>query len=1091
MMKKKVIGFAFLSLAAIQIFAQQQGDSPLWLRNPAISPDGKTIAFCYQGDIFTVPAEGGQAKQLTSNPAYDTAPVWSPDGKKIAFGSDRDGSMDVYVMDSKGGAPTKITTHSASETPVAFLDDNTVLFTASIQPDAKDIQFPSAQFPQIYAVDVNGGRPKLWSSLAMEQLSFNPIDGSILYTDKKGYEDPWRKHHTSSIARDIWRADAGAKSGFKKLTDFPGEDRNAVWAADGKSFYYLSEKDGTFNVYKTSVDNPSTATQLTRHTQHPVRFLTMSKDGKMSYSQNGELYTLTEGSQPKKLKVDIVKDNIEKPLTVQRRGNGASDVAVSPSGKEVAFILHGDVYVTSIEYNTTKRITDTPQQERNIDFSPDGRSLVYSSERGDTWGIYESKLVRPDEKQFTYATEIVETPLVVSEKTSFQPMYSPDGKEVAFLEDRTALKVINLDSKQIRTVLPGEYHYSYSDGDITYRWSPDSKWFLTDYIGEGRWNNPDIVLVKADGSGEMTNLTESGYNDNNPKWVLDGKAMIWSSDRAGYRSHGSWGTEEDTYIMFFDQEAYDRFRLSKEDLALLEEQEKAEKDKKEESTKDDAKKSKKGDKGADKEKDNDKVKDLKFDLDGRRDRIMRLTVNSSHLGDAVLSKKGDKLYYCASFEGGYDLWEHDLKENSTKILIKGVGGQMRPSKDGEKVYIVRGGGLREVSFKDAKSKDIPFEAEFNYRPAKEREYIFDHAWRQVKDKFYDPDIHGIDWEGYREAYSRFLPYIDNNYDFATMLSEMLGELNGSHTGARYYPSNSAPATATLGAWFDENYDGDGLLITEIIAQGPLTKADSQIKEGTIITKIDGQPITKGMDYYPLLAGKAGKKVILTAKANKGGAEFEQTVTPISYGALSNLLYKRWVERNRKTVEQLSDGKVGYIHVQGMDSPSFRDTYSELLGRYRKCDAVIIDTRHNGGGWLHDDLATLLSGKEYIRYTPRGQYVGSDPFTKWTKPSCVLVCEDNYSNAHGFPWVYKTLGIGKLIGTPVPGTMTAVWWENQIDPSIVFGIPQVGSMGLDGKYLENNQLEPDILIYNTPEQQLSGDDRQLARAVTEMLKTTSK
>ena len=170
----------------------------------------------------------------------------------------------------------------------------------------------------------------------------------------------------------------------------------------------------------------------------------------------------------------------------------------------------------------------------------------------------------------------------------------------------------------------------------------------------------------------------------------------------------------------------------------------------------------------------------------------------------------------------------------------------------------------------------------------------------------------------------------------------------------------------------------------------------------------------------------------------------------------------------------------------MDSPSFRTVYSDLLGRYRDCDAVVIDTRHNGGGWLHDDLATLLSGKQYAEYVPRGQYIGSDPFNKWLKPSCVLVCEDNYSNAHGFPWVYKTLGIGKLVGTPVPGTMTAVWWESQIDPSIVFGIPQVGCKDMQGRYLENQELQPDILIYNTPEQQLAGDDRQLEAAVKSLL-----
>ncbi len=1084
-MKKQVLVAAAISLAAATSAA---ADTPLWLRYPAISPDGKTIAFTYKGDIFTVPAAGGTARQITTNPAYDTNPVWSTDGSRIAFASDRLGSLDIFVVPATGGTPLRITSNSGAETPAAFLPDGSLLFTATVMPDRNDVQFPSAQFPQTYRVKPDGhSRPELYTSLAMNHIAVNPNDGSLLYNDKKGYEDPWRKHHTSSIARDIWRADAGGRTGFRKLTDYNGEDRNPVWAPDGKTFYFLSERDGSFNVYRAPGGDASKAQQVTRHTTHPVRFLSAAADGTLAYSFNGELYTLRDGAEPKRVAVSIIADELEKPLQVQHRSSGATDIAVSPSGKEVAFIMHGDVYVTSVEYKTTRRITDTPQQERDIDFSPDGRSLVYSAERGDTWGIYRASIKREEDKLFTYAAEIIEEPLVTGEATSFQPYFSPDGKEVAFLEDRTTLRVINLATKKVRTVLDGKYNYSYTDGDVTYRWSPDSRWFLADYIGTGGWNNRDIALVPADGSGKVVNLTESGYSDGNPKWVLDGKAMIWESDRAGYRSHGSWGAEGDTDIMFFDADAWDRFRLSKEELALLEESEKTDGDDAKSAKKD--KKSKKSDKKEDAKKD-DAVKPLKFDLADRQDRVMRLTPNSSHLGDAVLSKKGDKLYYGAAFESGYDLWEHDLKEGSTRKVLSGVGSNLTLSKDGDKAYILRGGGLAEVTLADAKTKDIAFDAEFNYRPAEEREYMFNHAWRQVKDKFYDPDIHGIDWKGYHDAYARFLPHINNNYDFAEMLGEMLGELNGSHTGARYYAASYAPATAQLGAFYDETYTGDGLRIAEVIARGPLTKADSRITAGCIIEQIDGKPIKAGADYFPLLADKAGKKVRLSVRGTDG-KQFEQTVVPVSAGQQNELLYRRWIDRNRATVEKLSDGRIGYIHVKGMDSPSFRSTFSDLLGKYRNCDAVIIDTRHNGGGWLHEDLAILLSGKEFARFTPRGQYVGSDPFNRWTKPSCVLMCEDNYSNAHGFPWTYKTLGLGKLIGAPVPGTMTAVWWESQIDPSIVFGVPQTGMRDMDGNYLENQQLNPDILIYNTPEQQLAGDDAQLRAAVKEMLSQTSK
>lgn len=1085
-MKKLLLSIAAICLSG---FATAQ-DAPLWLRNCAISPDGTTIAFTYKGDIYTVPAGGGRATQLTTNPAYDTAPVWSPDSKQIAFSSDRQGSLDVYLVSKEGGEPRRLTTHSGSEAPLAFTDASHILFSADIMPSAEAIVFPSnGQFRQVYQVSVEGGRPAMFSSMPMERISING-EGVMLYQDKKGYEDYWRKHHVSPIARDIWMYTPNQEPRYRQQTTFGGEDREPVWAPDGKSFYYLSEENGSFNVYKRT-PGASSATQVTHYTKNPVRFLSIAADGKLCYGFDGEIYTLLPGGEPQKVAVRIVSDRNDKDLIRQIKSSGATEMAVSPGGKEVAFILRGDVYVTSVEYQTTKQITNTPFQERDVDFAPDGRSLVYASERDGLWQLYTSTIVRKDEKLFTYATELKEERLTQSDVPSFQPQYSPDGKEVAFLENRTAIRVINLKTKAVRTVMDAKYQYSYSDGDQWYQWSPDSKWILADYIGVGGWNNKDVVLLNADGKGEMVNLTESGYTDGNAKWVLGGKAMIWSSDRAGYRSHGSWGAEDDTYIMFFDAEAYDRFLMSKEETALLEEAEKAEKEEKEKAEKkkdgkDGKKKKDKEDADKDKEK---KVEPLKFDLANRFNRIVRLTVNSSHMADAVLTKKGDVLYYLSTFEDGYDLWEHNLKENTTKVLLKKVGaGVLQPDKDGKNIFLCAHDGMKKIEIEGSKITPIQFESFFDYRPYAEREYIFNHVWHQVDDKFYVPDLHGADWTGYKETYRRFLPHISNNYDFTEMLSEMLGELNGSHTGARYYASGASLPTAALGVFYDESYTGDGLKIKEIIAQSPLTKKKTDVVPGCIIEKVDGVTIAAGADYFPLFEGKAGRKVVLTVYNPATKKRFEETLKPITYAAQNELLYKRWVENCRKKVEELSGGRIGYVHIKAMDSESFRKMYSELLSeRNRKKEAVVVDVRHNGGGWLHDDVVTLLSGKEYERFVPRGQYIGSDPFNKWLKPSCMLVCEDNYSNAHGTPFVYKTLNIGKLIGTPVAGTMTAVWWERQIDPSIVFGIPQVGCMDMQGNYLENHTLQPDILIYNTPEETLKGEDAQLKAAVEHLLK----
>ena len=1063
--------------------AQQQ---PLWMRYPAISPDGSTIAFAYKGDLYRVSANGGEARQLTTNAAYDSHPVWSPDGKKIAFTSNREGSLDVYIINADGGSPTRLTTHSGDELPITFSDNDHVLFSASLIPTAQSNIYSTKASCQVYEVSTKGGRAKLYSVLPMEDLSINK-KGQVLYHDKKGYEDTWRKHHQSPITRDIWLKSDGK---YQKLTSFKGEDRTPVWAADQQSFYYLSEQDGSFNIYHRSLGS-NKDTQVTHLKTNPVRFLTASNNDLLCYGYDGEIYTVREGSEPQKVNISIKTDNDENSLIRSIKYSGATEIALSPSGKEIAFVMHGDVYVTSTQYNTTKRITDTPEQERNINFAPDGRSLVYASERNGVWQIYRAKIKNEKEKQFTYCTDIEEEQLVKTGATSLYPAFSPDGKEVAFYEDRATLRVINLKSKAIRTVLDGKYNYSYEDGDIWFEWSPDSKWLLCSYIGTYGWNNLDIALVKADGKGEIHNLTNSGYSDKRGRWALDGKAMLFKSDRAGYRSHGSWGSEDDAYLMFFDLDAYNRFYMSKEEIELAD----ATKDEKEKKA--DEKEEKKKEKSKKKEKKTgnievEKVKPLELDLDNCQDRIVRLTVNSSKMGDVILSPEGDKVYYQASFEGGYDLWRNDLKEHKTELILKGIGsGGFVADKEMKNLYLCNGSSIKKVDLSNNTPSNVDFEAPFNYKPLKERQYLFGHIWRQIADKFYNPNMHGVDWAGYRKTYERFLPYINNNYDFAEMTSEMLGELNVSHTGTRYFGPGASMQTASLGVFLDPNYEGDGLKIQEIIKRGPFAVKKNDVTAGCIIEKIDGHAIKAGEDYYPLLDGKAGKNVHLSIKSAKG-KRFDVNIKPISQGKLQELLYKRWVDRNRAIVDSLSHGRIAYVHVKAMNSESFRTVYSELLNdKNRNCDAAIVDGRHNGGGWLHDDLCTLLSGKEYQEFVPNGKVVGKDPYNKWNKPSCVLICEDDYSNGHGFPLIYKELRIGKLIGAPIAGTMTAVWWEALMDRSLVFGIPQVGCRDMRGNFEENAQLNPDIEVYNTPEDYINGHDSQLERAVKEMMAQTKK
>ena len=756
-----------LSLAALAVaLSASAAEAPLWLRNPAISPDGKTLAFTYKGDIYTVPVAGGTARQLTTNAAHDTNPVWSPDGKQIAFASARHGSMDIFLMPATGGTAKRLTTNSGNETPLAFLNDDTVLFATSRMPSTTAIVPPSVQ--QVYAVSTKGGRDYLWSSTPMKALSV-AADGRVVYQDRKGFEDVLRKHERSSGTADIWIKD-GKK--FTKITDFNGQDQCPVWVGKDK-IAYISEKDGTMNVWESNADGTG-AKALTKFTKHPVRSLSRANDGTMAFSWDGELYTLVPGKQPKKVNVNIVADDYTADLQRSLRSSGATYMSPSPDGSEIAFVLRGDVYVTSTKYKTTKRITNTPAQERVVDFAPDGRSIVYDSERDGLWQLFTATIKNPDEKSMVYATEIEEKPLYKSAegKTAQRPDYSPDGKKVAFLEDRTELRVIDLKSKKVTTALPGKYNYSYQDGDVGFTWSPDSRWFLTDYIGTGGWNNSDIALVKADGT-KIVDLTESGYSDSNPRWALGGRAITYNTSRYGMRSHGSWGEQNDVVLMALDGDAWDEFNRTEEEAALAKE---AEKDKKkadaDKEGKDSKKDGKKDGKKDVKEKKEDEVKPLEFDLDNRHFRTRRLT-SISGIGDHWLNNDGSKLYYVAgSADGSYNLMVRDMRKGETKVLVKGLSGGLEPDAKGDNLY-VQGRGISKVSVKDGKQDRVEFEAEYDRHPSKEREYIYHHMLKQVKDKFYDKNLHGVDWEMYGKAYERFLPHINNNYDFAEMLSEIL------------------------------------------------------------------------------------------------------------------------------------------------------------------------------------------------------------------------------------------------------------------------------------------------------------------------------
>ncbi|AOS43645.1 hypothetical protein Verru16b_00697 [Lacunisphaera limnophila] len=1040
--------FAFTAwLSACTLAIAGATTEPLWLRYPAVSPDGTTIAFSYAGRLWRVAATGGEASPLTDAGDYATHPVWSPDGTQLAVALKRRGNTDVHLLPAAGGESRRLTHHAAADLPAAFSPDGATIYFASprLGTPHSVLAGTAAHTDQLYAVPATGGRNRLVLPTPALNVSVDATGGRFLYESRPIYENEWRKGAVSDGTHDVWLFDR-ATATHRRLTSFRGEDREPVWDPASIGYYYLSERNRATNLWHAGLEPGATPTEVTHHTGGTVRFPSVARDGSLVYGHEGEVWRLAAGAtEPTRVAITLPAGVITSQPAPVDAGKYLSEITASADGRRVALVARGEVFVLATDTGRLTRITRTAGHEQHVRFSPDGTTLYYASERDGDMDLFAADLGQSDE------IKPVERKLVDTTGDLLYPRPSPDGRSLAYLADRSTLRVRDLATGATVDAMPAGGLYSYVDEDVTFTWSPDSRFLAAS--GGSIVANQDIVLLDATGRSAPRDVTRSGFPDSDPQFSSDGQSVFWVSERAGLRQADAHGGQGDVFRAYLTREAFDATRHAAPAAPP--------------------------------------VAGWQPQLAGIERRTQRITPASSLLVFHAPAS-GDEVLFTI---------ETDMAGRITGRTVAREGGKLREvftrpaPADGyavdagsRHVYLLGDGRVDRIELATGETKAFALDLSLEVDSRAELTAWFERFWRLTKFKFYEPTLHGRDWDALRRHYARFLPHVDAWEDFAEMMSELAGELNASHMGCYYLKEDpAADKTASLGLYFDDTYTGAGARVTAILPGGPADLAANPCPPGTLLLAINDQPITAETDLEALLNGLVDQPVRLRLQTAVGAPETEATIVAIAQNAAQDLAYDRWIDERRAMVDRLSGGRLGYVHISAMDLPNYQQVYSDVVGDLGRKEALIVDIRYNKGGNIHDELVALFTGRDIASFTTRaGENIARIPTARWTKPTALLQNAAAYSDGSIFPHLYQRLQLGPLVGDRVPGTGTAVWWMYVMNGSLKWGVPQLGAKDNLSGWFENDEIVPDVLVTNDPAALAAGRDPQLEATVAALL-----
>jgi Tol biopolymer transport system component/C-terminal processing protease CtpA/Prc len=1104
MLTRATLG-ALLSLRAVSPLGAQAEVTPrAALSEPSVSPDGQEIAFVAGGDIWTVPAAGGIARLLITHPATESRPLWSPDGKQLAFVSTRTGGGDIYVYDFASGRVARRTFSDGREQLDAWSRDGAWLYFSSSSGDISGMN-------DVWRLPARGGQPAQVAAdrYASEYWAAPSPDGTVLAITARGTTSGqwWRHGHSHLDESELWlvRSIDAATPVYERFGDAGnGKDTWPMWSADGKTIYYMSDRSGQENLWSRAVAGGD-AKLLTHFANGRVLWPQIANDGKSIVFERDFgvwRYDVAKGTAAEvaiTLRGAVSELNAERQVLAQ----GFSSLALAPDARKAAFVARGELFVGGTrDAGEATRLTSTTAVEADPAWFPDGRRLVYASNRDKAWNLFVQDAVSRAERALT-----------TGQARSYGPRVSPDGKWVAYQRNGQEVRVVGVDGagdRRVASAQLGEPPFA-NAGALT--WSPDSKWIA--YAARGADGFGNVYVVALDGTPPKQVTFGADANVGAVQWSPDGTFLLY---RSAMRTEAPHVVRVDLipHTPRFREDQYrELFGPTPRDSTVRDPAQR------ESAPRDTSARTMLARDTSARVATTSARKPVSIVFDGIRTRASVLPTAGLEIGAMAISPDGRTLALSAVTGGQQQLYTWPLDELARdpqlRALTTSPGGKasLQWSPDSRELWYLDAGRITALVVETRVTRMVAASAEVDVNFEGEKRAIFEQTWSTLANSFFDGTMHGADWAGLA---TRIAPYVEgarNPDDLRRVLSLMIGELNASHLGI------SGPTTGgvvvpvgRLGLRFDrvalENRSANGAngasayVVREVIAQGPAAVAGLRV--GDRVTSIDGVALRADVPLDSLLAGKVGRRVTLRVSAaaapgvnaNASGmapVQRDVVVQPIPLNQEKDLLYRQWVEERRAYVAKASGGRLGYVHMFDMGQGALDQLYLDLDAENQGREGVVVDVRNNNGGFVNPYAIDVLARRSYLQFTPRGSTVtparASLGQRTIERPTVLVTNQHTLSDGEDFTEGYRSLSLGKVVGEPTAGWIIFTSNVTLLDGTTSLRIPFTRVTDAKGRDMELHPRPVDVTVVRPVGESYGGRDSQLDAAVQALLPTLPK